>query len=300
MSVRSVLGIDAGGSTCRSRVENEAGDVIFEGRGGPANWASTSPGILRDSLVAALDGCPPVGSVVLCMAGLLTDADCNDVTRLLRLLVKSEAFFARPDYEAVVEAAGPEIDLCVIAGTGSLLCYRDADGVVQKGGGGGPLLGDPGSAFHIVKTCLAPVIARYQGFPSARLAERALVLSGSDGLADLIRRIYRAPSPAAETAALLPAVLADYNDAFPYAVNGVERSFGELAEAISELKNVVPMLQKPLNLGLTGGVFQSGNLVTSFGKVVQAKAGSSVQSVRLIVRTPLEGAVLMARRLANV
>ena len=71
-----------------------------------------------------------------------------------------------PDYVAAFLAAPPDSDLCIVAGTGSVVCSRAVDGSFLISGGRGWILGDHGGAARLGQAALEHYVADAQSVPA--------------------------------------------------------------------------------------------------------------------------------------
>ena len=143
-----VVGIDAGGSSARARAVRR-GVPVFEGSGGPGNPLMGGPQTIRASYWAALDGCPAATRVAACVSGGGAEAPRAQIAALLTDRFPGAEVHVAPDYVAAFLAAAPDSDLCIVAGTGSVVCSRAADGSFPISGGRGWILGDHGGAARL-------------------------------------------------------------------------------------------------------------------------------------------------------
>ncbi len=195
------LGFDGGGTKVAARAEDASGAVLFEGRGGPANWASTPRGELLHHLEDAARGAPKADHVAVCLAGLLTEQDAGEVARALHDRFPGARITAFPDYVAAWAAYdGPGDPILVLSGTGSIVVSATENGCVLKSGGRGPLLGDEGSMVDLGREAIKTV---GEGRPDE--GWRRAVMGDADRLDEWIAEIYRSssvPSRVAEIGSL--------------------------------------------------------------------------------------------------
>lgn len=136
------------------------------------------------------------------------------------------------DEEIALEGAfqgGPGI--LVIAGTGSIVMGRGADGAIYNAGGWGPALADEGSGHWIGSEALrAGFWAKDRGIATALLTEIG-EFWGAASLGELVGMANARPAP--DFAALTPVVVkcADAGDELAIAV--LERGGTELAESVA-------------------------------------------------------------------
>lgn len=162
-------GCDGGGTKCVARVVgcNRSGEVVTTGqaRSGPANVHSNEQQALknilaavRQALVAADVPSRFVGERLV--AGLAGARDSSVQATWSKLLAKQLPFRhvqVLPDVELLfAEHMRPSKPVVAsIVGTGATAYFRDEQGRVRRGGGGGPREGDWGSAFWMGRQAIA-------------------------------------------------------------------------------------------------------------------------------------------------
>lgn len=89
-----------------------------------------------------------------------------------------------------IEKAEEEPLIMAIGGTGSVvLTYKDD--TIYKMGGWGHLLGDEGSAYHVVMTAIKHIISEYeQNIPYSNLSMHLLNVMGVNDIYDVIEYVY--------------------------------------------------------------------------------------------------------------
>jgi glucosamine kinase len=147
------VGVDVGGTWIRVV-------AVHAGRTRRHVRRATSLRELR-KLLRTVVGRVPIDSLVVAARGVWTPRERSVVRRQLRALAR------RVDVISDVEAAllgalDGRPGLLVLAGTGSIVLGRDAEGRVARAGGLGPLIGDEGSAFWLGREWLrlTPNVAR--------------------------------------------------------------------------------------------------------------------------------------------
>lgn len=258
------LGLDCGGSNTRAIAVDPNGHTVLQGASGPANWATTPRDEVRGHLAEAARGFEDVHAVCGCFAGLLTDENRTDAEAMLSSLFPDAKVCARPDYYAALAACPPETTVCVIAGTGSMVCswYK---GSVVKSGGGGPWFGDHGSAYGIVREALSEILKRSgedrlqvttlsNGNPSQFLSELFEKLNVSH-LEGAISQIYQQGMKPATIAACAPSILRDFDGGAPYAEFSIGTEMDSLVDILRwHLKTYHPDVSEPI-VALVGGVW---------------------------------------------
>jgi len=292
------VGLDCGGSSSRVLALDDHGAILFQGQSGAANLVSTPEGRLRKNLANATDGCPKATFVCGCFAGLISEEVRERGEDLLRDLFPTAGVRAEPDYTAAFYAAPPETDLCVIAGTGSLVCSRSGNRMV-KSGGRGYILGDFGSGYHFGREALIHYLDNPAGSSLAvRNAVRDLFRSEEEGA--IVSALYRSPTPAGVLAKLAKALGSDARDGIPYAVESVNRNLGSLIEVVrSHIGKNMPN-KKNLSISLAGGVWKANVVFKDrFTELVKEVLDDREVSVGRVSRPPLYGAVELAREMGH-
>lgn len=271
--------------------------MLHRGHAGSGNILSTPPALLRANLCAATQGCPQPDTICGCFAGLLTERETMVAEDLLKAICGSAKVLAKPDYCAAYMASPEGTHLCVVAGTGSVLCSRTADGKWVKSGARGYLLGNPGSAFRYGQDALT----HYLDDPSeaSEPMQKALMETfGSTDEPQIVAKLYRAPSPAALMAKLCPVVAKDAKAGMAYALESLDRQGAALAaQAAAHLQKEFPAVAEPV-VSLAGGVWDASSLYRdSFGKALQDLMPDRNISLVRLSTPPVYGAAMLAKEL---
>lgn len=299
------LGLDCGGTSTRALVIDEHENTVFEGRGGPANIASTPHSILEESLTRAMNGRPTADAVVGCFAGLLGEdrrAVALSALTSLGLSVPTDVF---PDYVAALAAAGEAAEAVVIAGTGSLVCSF-VKGSPFKSGGGGPLLGDEGSAFDIGRRAISCLcIDNDEAEASPEFWGAAERIFGTTDRQSLVAAVYNPGSPAEWLAQLAPTVGEDAGRGLPYATQTVDACLSALVERTKKHCSISRPGVPKINLVLSGGLWDASphfqkryeELLNFRNEQDQSDATSRQYTLERLASPPVLGAARLARRL---
>ncbi|MBI1756355.1 MAG: hypothetical protein HYR64_04520 [Fimbriimonas ginsengisoli] len=287
------LGLDCGGSSCRALAVDASGSPVFRGHAGPANLATSSPAGLRRSLAKASAGAPAPQAVCAGFAGLVGQEGEATAIDLLTELFPSASLRALPDYAIALAAFPDRPDVCVLAGTGSVVCSAGPGGFV-KSGGRGYLLGDAGSAFRIGRDALVA----YLDQPEAASPAMTSALSEVFGMLDessLIVKLYQSRQPARLLAHLARAVAKDAQAGHEAACAIMESSMRELAETVR--RHVAKHLgdRKNLKIGLAGGLWKAAAFRQAFEHQARAAMAHLDLSFTLLDRPPVAGAAELAR-----
>jgi N-acetylglucosamine kinase-like BadF-type ATPase len=275
---------------------DEAGKIVFQGQSGAANLASTPENRLRKNLTHATDGCPPATHVCGCFAGLISDEIRQRGEEHLRTLFPNAAVRAEPDYTAAFYASPDETDICVIAGTGSLVCSREGDRIV-KSGGRGYILGDVGSAYQFGRETLIHYMDHREE-ASATLRSQVLDVFGTEDEAVIVSTIYKAQTPATIVSKFAKSLGSDARVGAVYALESIDRNTAALASIIARHARQNVAGKRQLQITLAGGLWKISNLFKERLTVhlVELLDDREVHVSR-IMRPPLHGAVELARKM---
>ncbi len=283
------LGIDAGGTATRA-VLLDGERVTWEGRGGPANLATGD----ANALAALLQGCPPADAACGAFAGLVTAEQRERAEAVLSEALPAAKVFAVPDFEAALEACLPRANVCVIAGTGSIVCSRH-DGEVKRTGGRGYVLGDEGSGFQFGRDAMLSFL---DGSDEAVSDELCLAIEdafGTRSRSEAIARLYSKPDIAGRLASLAPALARDAENGAIYALKSLRTNMAKLAHVTRQhLKRYGPA--EPV-IGCQGGLWKSPAYRKAFVEAVPLWCELPPERVVFDLPEPALGAAALARKL---
>lgn len=300
-SVPVLLGIDAGGSKTRALAADLGGQQVAAGEAGPANLTTLSPTAVRQALVEATAGLPAPSAVCACFAGLVSDRQDAIARSILADLFPAAIYDVRPDFHAALAASPPGTTACVVAGTGSVVASF-VRGQVVRSGGGGPLLGDQGSAFAIGRRAIQALLAG-RALGSGVRAHLEAEFGTSEPSA-VVASIMGAPFPAATTAKLASPVAEDALAGDGEAEWIVAHEMGLLAElTLDHLRRFHAELDEP-KVSLAGGLWRASPIFAKeySSSIEAARSGDSGagETLRCIIEEsrvpPVSGALELARR----
>ena len=275
---------------------NEAGEIVFQGQSGSANLVSTPTFRLKQNLVQALRGAPDVDFISGCFAGLLTEDDKARAVHLIQDIFPRARIQAYPDYAAAFWASEPGTDLCVIGGTGSLVCSWNGSRIV-KSGGRGYILGDEGAAFQYGRDALLHYF-RDRTSTSPSLAKQVLELFQCEDEPSIVSRLYRAPSPQAMIAKLAKGLANDAKAGAPYALESLEHNSDQLAQVVAAHAEAQVAKEK-VKVCLAGGLWkQSSIFIDALARRLALHSGKKFTLDR-IKNPPVYGAVRLAKEMAK-
>jgi len=288
------LGLDCGGSSCRALAIDGAGAVAFQGQSGPANILSTPRGRLRTHLRHAVDGCPEPTVVCGCFAGLLTETDRSLATALLAELFPHALIRCEPDYVAALLACPEGTDICVVSGTGSVICSRRA-GVIVKSGGRGFLLGNPGSAFAFGRDAISAFLEQGEGAIGSHLVREIQKRFDSLRENDVVAAVHRSSTPAAVLARFATPWGRDAAEGNPLAMESVRKGTRLLACQSADHARRHCVGTERVQVCLAGGLWSGPAIYRECFEeaLVQALAPRDV-AITKIDQPPVRGAVRLA------
>lgn len=227
------LGIDGGGSGCRARLVDEAGQVLGEGWAGPANIASDFAGALaniRSAAQMAYGGrvAPETIRAVAGIAGANLSGAGPELAAQLPFPVRVVQDIAI----SVRGALGPGDGIVAALGTGSIFA-RQREGQVRSVGGWGLRIGDEASGAWIGRAVVMRAARMIDGFiaPTPLLARIAGELGGAPGIVQFSLR-----ANPADYAGFVPRIL-------EAEAEGDEAAGAILAAARSEIRAAIRLLQ---------------------------------------------------------
>ena len=250
-----VVGIDAGGSRTRARATRQ-GAVVYEGSGGPGNPLTADSETVRASYRAALAGCPAAATVAACVSGTRGQAQREQIAGLLAGRFPGADIQVAPDYVAAFLAAPRGTDACIVAGTGSVVCSRAADGSYRVSGGRGWILGDHGSAARLGRAALEHFVNHPATVPASFAAAIGEIFGDSDWRS-VVRAVQTARNPAPLLARAAPLLTAAAQTRQPWATELLDAEMAALAAtAARHIEQHIPGTRE-VRVALCGGVWAS-------------------------------------------
>jgi len=296
------LAVDAGGTKTRCLLADESRVLGHAGTGSvklmrvsEAEASSRLRAMLAQVSLAAGVGLGEVTRTCVGLAGLSIDAVREWAEREIGDVVGGELQLCGDEEIALDGAFRGGRGILVIAGTGSNIIGRAADGAMYSAGGWGPALGDEGSGLWIGQEALrAGFWAKDRGVATILLQEIGSFW-GVTALGEIVEMANARPAP--DFAALAPIVkqCADSGDELAVAV--LERAGEELAEQIA----LVALKMKESGGKGKVGVACTGSVLEHIPQVRDSMTAAlklSTPQVKVMdgVADSLEGALWRARR----
>ena len=295
------LAVDAGGTKTRCLMADET-QVLGRTSTGTVKLMRVSEAeatarlhqMLKDLSIAAGEPLERVTRTCVGLAGLSIDAVREWAEREIRAVVGGDLLLCG-DEEIALDGAfkgGPGI--LVIAGTGSNIMGRTADGSMYGAGGWGPALGDEGSGNWIGQEALrAAFWAKDRGVASTLLPACG-EFWGAQSLGEIVELANARPGP--DFSALTPVIVNCAEEGDELATAVLERAGAELAEqvALVALKMQESGRQKKVSVAYTGSVLEHIALVRN-AMIASLKESSPHVKVMDGAVDALEGALWRAR-----
>jgi N-acetylglucosamine kinase-like BadF-type ATPase len=258
--MRYVLGFDGGGTKTDCVLMDETGAILARSRSGPSNPIRVGVDAALAALIEAAEkalidsnrSASEIATIHGAVAGVGAARATPEFIRKLQLKFPNAIVVINTDLEVSLAATGEKPSIVVLAGTGSAVFGRDASGNTARGGGFGPVLGDPGSAYDIGRKALVMESQRLLRGEESYIRNEILAYFNC-GWVDLQDKIRTSPD------GVLPKIFPIVAKA---ANEGDESARGLLRSAAEELAGLVDRVVERLNLrsesfflAKTGGVF---------------------------------------------
>jgi len=306
--MRLYLGIDGGQSSTTALIGEQIGDetgrVLGIGRAGPCNHAAAGEGrrkfmaAVTDSVNNALAaaGLPAQTRFEAACLGLSGGPD--DKEALAKETIQAKRYLITHDaHIALAGATGGDPGIIVIAGTGSIVYGRNADGVTARAGGWGYIFGDEGGAFDLVRQALRAILRHEEGWgPPTTLRDALLKAGGASDANQLLHLCYTGDYPRDRVASWANLVDQAARTGDTVAAE-ILRSAGQaLATMVAAVRRQLFERSAQADICYSGGVFASGPLLERFRLLAELEEGNRVSAPR---HNPAEGALLEAYRLGG-
>ena len=307
------LGIDGGGSktTCVVGDESSLLATVTAGgsnitRVGEAGAREALHQAIREACLAASINPRQVFRACIGAAGAGRAEIASTVRKIVAEIIPGEIEVVGDMEIALAAAFGEGPGVIVIAGTGSIVFGRDAQGKVARAGGWGFAVSDEGSA-HWIGLAAVRAVLRAADEVGEDQAKRDATWSAARLFSELkaawrlnsLPQLARAANAKPDFAALFPAVLAAAE-----AGDGVARKV--IAEASRELAQLAGIVLRRLfsaqhssasavPMAMAGGVFRHAAMIRElFYNEVRAANPDVVLNPEVV--DPVHGALQMARR----
>ncbi|WP_424102616.1 N-acetylglucosamine kinase [Moorena producens] len=255
-----VIGIDGGATKTLCVVLNHQGQVLGRAEADASNYHTVGINTAFASLESAIRLATQEASAKLSIESVTVEAICLGLAGVGRprdrevvqgfiqqllssqtiavtwALLPSTVVICDDALIALVGGVGKPVGVVAIAGTGSIVFGRNAQGNTKRVGGWGHILGDVGSAYQIAVSGLRAAINAYDGFAVTSLRATSLQerftthlnLSNFNYITDII---YQPGWGVKEIASLAPIVDQAAAEGDQVAISIIEDTVNQLAKA---------------------------------------------------------------------
>jgi N-acetylmuramic acid 6-phosphate etherase len=260
------LGIDGGGTRTIALLASEGSartTVVGRGAAGPSNMKAVGPAAAFAELGRAVDAAfavagLPRGTVAAACLGLAGAGRADDQAAVRAWADRvglADCLDVIGDVALPVALLPDCWGVAVVAGTGSCVWARAADGRTTRAGGWGPLLGDEGSAYALALGALRLVTRRADRRERATsLTDRLLRRVGVTEATDLIRLIHGVEWDRARLAGLAPDVVRAADEGDILAAKLVDEQAGDLAGCVAAAIAALALPPTAVPIALAGGL----------------------------------------------
>lgn len=300
-----VVGVDCGGTSTKCLLAQGLGQVIGQGRGGPANYALEGCPAVVNTVAGAID--EALGQAGLTWEEMLTEGavmvagvagtsipgSIDNLTQGFKELGFKSVSVHMDAHIALAGALSGADGAIVISGTGSIALGKNNKEYARVGGWG-YILGDEGSSFWITKEALAYLVRSLDGIVprDEALEHAALEHFQKQSIFELLQVVYQTPVNRGYLGSFTPVVVRlaeEGNQTCRTLLDNAGQQLGLLAAAVVER---LGMIEEPCRVGACGGVFAAGKVILNpMQKVLSQRA--PLASVSLPDFPPVVGALIM-------
>lgn len=293
-----VLAIDVGGSGMRWRIaplDPAHAHVLRDGADADGGASDVQDGVLRAARAAAVDDLDVRGVAVGSRgaASLLGDPHAL-AARVSTLVGSAPVTIAADIVTAHLGVLGGRPGAVVAVGTGAIALGADASGRLVRAGGWGPLYDDLGSGYWIGAQALSLAARRHDGIRTA--VDATALLDAARELFGPVPSWPQAIYPQADRTARIAGFARAVSDLAGAGDEGAASVITRAAEHAAGTLAACVVDDVPARVGATGGVARGAayraRLETAL--VERLPGAEWIDSTG----TPLEGAVILARRTA--
>lgn len=166
------ISVDGGGTKTELCACNSSGVKIYDKTFGKANYKTADLNTVAGNLLQAYNAMlsdlqirpDQIAGMVMGIAGCDSQKDINIYLDIMQCAgIPKEKLYICNDTEVVFRALSDEAGICAVAGTGSIVCGFDSNGMVARVGGWGSPLSDEGSGYWVGAEILRSMIRWLDG-----------------------------------------------------------------------------------------------------------------------------------------
>ena len=303
-----IIGMDGGGTKTHCIVTNGEGLKLYECNGSASNFLVIGTENVAETLFNLIEECKnhlnveysDFEAILIGSTGAGRRSDAEKLERDFNKYsqkagVEFNIFRVESDARIALEGAfSGKPGSILIAGTGSIMFGKDANGNIHRVGGFGRFLGDEGSGYVIGRKGLVAVSKEFDGRgPATLISKQVDEKFGINSQEILITEIYKNNF---DIASVAPIVLAAAEKNDDSALKIIDEETDEL---ILHIRSITKKINQPvLNLAFIGGIISNDNI---YSQTLRKKIKELLPTVNLKLPDfpPEMGAVLMAKELLN-
>jgi N-acetylglucosamine kinase-like BadF-type ATPase len=307
-----LVAVDGGQTATKALVARRDGPVLGSGRGGPSDHFHIEGGVeknrvaIHGAISSALTAANATMERVLAIGLGLTGAPTGGaqtpvIHEIVRELLDPPHLSITPDYVTILAgASGGQPGVVLIAGGGAIGYGVTQDGREAIAGGYGFLMGDEGSAFSIGLRAISAA-ARANDLRAEPTALQGVVERHFEieSIRRIPRVVYQAGFSRERISLLAPMVAATARDGDAAALRITKMAGEELA--LTGLGVIRQLFEPgdPVDVYLTGGVFDAGDLVLDPFRAAlhEGWPAAEPRSPRF---SPAVGCLILAARAAGI
>ncbi|RIW34229.1 hypothetical protein D3H55_09595 [Bacillus salacetis] len=308
-----VLGIDGGGTKTKGVIADSNGEIIAQAKSGPSNLNSVTQFDLKMELSILIDSLreqsgdtfSQVKTVYAGMSGVDHPTAKRKMKEILNSLLPQgvKVMVNNDAITALYSGTWGKPGIIQIGGTGSITYGLNSNGVFDRVGGWGYLLGEKGSGYALGSDGLRAAFSYHDGLGDPTLI-KGFVMEHfqSQSLPDIVHTVYQSKNSKELIASLSKLVVraADLEDGI--AMKIVEENGVYIGESITCLINRLfsdREKQSGIDIVLTGGVFNRIDLFQ--GNIEKVLNENRINYAFAIPKIhPVGGAVIAALLEENV
>jgi glucosamine kinase len=294
------VGVDGGGTRTRLVILDVTGRVVGYGQGGPSNYDDVGIDAAGDNIAQALEqaraGLPadaPFAASFFGMAGVTSAADHEAIRTIARRMGLTENVGVDHDIRiALAGGLSGRPGIALIAGTGSSVFGRNAEGQSWRAGGWGHIIGDEGSSYWLGVQAMRAAVMAFDGRLDSTLLQQTVPAQlGVDHMDEIMHRIYVQTFTRADVASLAPLVIDAAQAGDAHGLSLIAQAAEDLAECVraaaSRLRIPAP------EICAVGGLLSAGPVFTEplFAAVHRRLPDACIVSPEM---PPVMGAGLLA------
>lgn len=306
--MKYLIGMDGGGTKTKCILTDFDLNSVYETIGGPSNFLMLGNEKVSETVLDLIIECAEhqkinladVEAIVIGTTGGGRRSDAESLENAIKESANSKKivlnnFRVESDARIALEGAfSGKPGSILIAGTGSIMFGKDANGEIHRVGGFGRFLGDEGSGYRIGQRGLNAVAKDFDGRGNKTLMTQLVLEKFSiTSPEDLITEIYRNNFDIASAAPIVIEA-AEKND--KEAVKIIESESDEMILHISSMKE--KLNENVLYLSLIGSLLNTENYYSYMFKEKVVRKFTDVV-IKEAENTPEIGAALMAKNLIS-